>query len=309
MQLTRFSGNPVLEPTKNWWECRAVFNAAAVYHNGRVHLLYRALGDDFLSRFGYASSKDGIHFDVRSKQPVMESDPNDPLERLGCEDPRATLIDGKFYLAYTVASVYPASHPPPIGSNGAPWRTRVALASTTDFQIFKRHGVIVPDIDSKNAALFPEKIGGKYFLMHRVFPDLWLCQSEDLLHWETHKVLINPRPGCWDATKVGAGAPPMKTELGWLEIYHGVSSDGVYGLGVLLLDLDDPFKVLYRSESPILTPDLEFEKDGIVPNVVFTCGVVEKDGQYVVYYGGADKAIGVATIGKNELLRELAKAL
>lgn len=309
MQLQRYAGNPALEPTANWWERRAVFNAGAVYHQGRVHLLYRALGDDYISRFGYATGEDGFSFDMRSPRPVMESEDSNAMERLGCEDPRVTYIDGRFYIAYTAASVYPANQPIPDGCTGAPWRVRVALVSTEDFRDFTRHGIIIPDVDSKNAALFPEKIGGRYALLHRVFPNLWVCRSDDLLHWENHHVIIGPRAGYWDASKVGAGAPPMKTDIGWLEIYHGVSDTGSYGLGILLLDLHDPSKVLYRSEQPILTPDLEFEKIGIVNNVVFTCGAVEKDGEYLVYYGGADKAIGVASIGKDEVMRKLRSAV
>jgi beta-1,2-mannobiose phosphorylase / 1,2-beta-oligomannan phosphorylase len=305
MELQRYAENPVLEPTPLWWERRAVFNEGAVYHDGKVHLLYRALGDDYISRFGHATSDNGIDFSTRSTCAVMESDDDDKYERLGIEDPRVTRIEDRFYIAYTAASVYPANLPMPDGCSGAPWRVRVAMASTEDFITFHRHGVIIPDTNSKNAALFPEKIHGKYMLMHRVFPNLWICQSDDLLHWDRHQVVIGPREGYWDEAKVGAGAPPMKTELGWMEIYHGVSNAGVYGLGIILLDADDPTKVLYRSATPILTPDLDFEKEGFVPNVVFTCGAVEKDGQYFVYYGGADKAIGVATIDKDALLREL----
>ncbi|MDO8682616.1 MAG: glycosidase [Armatimonadota bacterium] len=309
MVVQRWLGNPVLEPTQNWWECRAVFNAGAVYHDGRVHLLYRALGDDYLSRLGYASSIDGFNFDVRSSTPVLESEPGDEFERLGCEDPRVTRIDGKFYITYTAASVYPSSNPMPDGCTGAPWRVRVALASTDDFQTFHRHGVVIPDTDSKNAALFPERVNGKYLLLHRVFPNLWLCRSDDLLHWDAHSVLIEPRDGYWDSCKVGAGAPPIRTDMGWLEFYHGVSCEGIYGLGVLLLDLENPGKTLFRSNTPILSPSKEFEKDGIVPNVVFTCGAVEIDGRYFVYYGGADKAIGVAVVDRDELLGEIAKGI
>jgi predicted GH43/DUF377 family glycosyl hydrolase len=309
IELQRYSGNPVLEPTPRWWEQRAVFNAGAVWHEGRVHLLYRALGEDYISRFGHATSSDGITFDVRSNYPVMESEEDDKYERLGIEDPRVTWLDGRFYITYTSASVYPASLPIPDGCPGAPWRVRVAMASTEDFQTFKRHGVIIPSQDSKNAALFPQKVGGKYVLMHRVFPHLWICRSDDLLHWERHETVIGPRAGYWDSAKVGAGAPPIKTEIGWLEIYHGVSELGVYGLGIIVLDTEDPTKVLYRSQTPILTPDLDFEREGFVPNVVFTCGAVEKDGRYLVYYGGADKAIGVATIEREALLRELTDAI
>lgn len=303
--LERHPGNPILEPTQRWWEQRAAFNCAAVRRDGVTHLLYRAIGEDGLSRFGHATTRDGVTLDWRGEEPVFEGDGGDEFERLGCEDPRVTEMDGVFHVLYTAASVYPASEPKPAGCPGTPWRVRVALATTRDFRRFERRGVILPDLDSKNACLFPERVKGRYLLLHRVHPNMRIASTDDLAHWSDHGVLIEVRPGHWDSQRVGAGAPPIRTERGWLAIYHGVDEEQVYRLGALLLDLEDPRRVIARTQEPLLSPEEPWEREGLVPNVVFTCGAVEMDGAYWVYYGGADRAIGVARIEAARLMGAL----
>jgi len=297
----RYSGNPVLEPSGNWWESNAVFNCAVADEGGKIHMLYRAVGADGISRFGYAWSEDGLRFE-RLPVAVYEGPAGDEFERLGCEDPRITPIDGAYYITYTGASVYPATElrPPTFGS-GPPWRCRVSLLSTHDFRSFTRHGVILPDFDDKDAALFPVRIGGKYVMYHRMWPDIWVSYSDDLVHWHGHRVLMRPKPGSWDSEWIGAGAPPIRTDDGWLNFYHGVDRDGVYRLGVFYSDLDDPGKVLARSAEPTLNPEEAFECIGPTCSVVFTCGAVERDGAYLIYYGGGDRSIGVATLARDGL--------
>jgi predicted GH43/DUF377 family glycosyl hydrolase len=150
-------------------------------------------------------------------------------------------------------------------------------------------------VDDKDAVVFPEKINGKFVMLHRIFPDMWISYSDDMMTWTDHKKFMTIRPGMWDSNRIGAGATPVKTDKGWLEVYHGVDDNKNYMLGIVYLDLNDPSKVIARSRTPILVPELEFEKVGLVSNVVFTCGMVEKDGHYLVYYGGADNNIGVAS--------------
>lgn len=295
LRLERYHGNPILEPRGSGWESRAVFNCAVAYDGHVVHMLYRAVAKDdpvYISRFGYASSSNGLDFQ-RAEEPVFE--PQEDYEAFGCEDPRITRIGDRFYITYTALSQRAFS-----GSGN-----RVALASTTDFKEYQRHGVILPEFEDKDAVLFPEKIGGKYVMFHRIMPDIWIAYSDDLLHWHGHKVVMRPRPGYWDGVKIGAGAPPLKTECGWLLFYHGVDEDLIYRLGVALFDLHDPSKLIARGEEPILEPEEEYEREGDVPNVVFTCGAIEKDGLYYVYYGGADTVIGVATIAKDQVLAAL----
>lgn len=285
MQLQRYTGNPVLEPNKeHLWEARAVFNGAAVYHNRLFHMLYRAVAPNLVSTIGYAVSRDGFDW-LRLDRPVLE--PANEFEMKGVEDPRITRIDDTFYMAYTAYS-----------ERGV----RVSLASSSNLIAWQRRGIMLPDEDNKDAALFPEKIRGRYCLLHRRPPDIWLCYSDDLLLWTDHQAIMRPRPNTWEHEKVGIAGPPVKTEQGWLLIYHAVDQNSVYRLGVALLDADDPSVVLHRGEDSILEPREPWEKKGDVPNVVFSCGQVVKDETLYVYYGGADTVIGVATADKEQVL-------
>ena len=304
MELKRVSDNPILSPTANWWEAEATFNPGVIKFGGKILLLYRARGEDTLTRFGVATSEDGINFE-RKEKPAFESDPENPFERLGCEDPRITKIDDTYYIVYKGGSVYPISAPKPPGAIDVPWRTRTLIAVTSDFEKFDRLGMIFPDKDTSNGALFPEKRQENFLTLVRVYPNVYLTHSPDLKSWSELKFLFGPREGAWDCERVGVGAPPIKTEKGWLLFYHGVDQNKIYRLGIILLDLTSLSKILYRSPEPIFEPKELYEKEGYVPNVVFTCGAVEKDSQYFVYYGAADKVVGLATIGKEELLREL----
>ena len=302
MELERYDRNPVISPSERWWENKAVFNCAAVRSNGKVHILYRAMGDDEVSRFGHATTENGLDIAQRDPDPNYES-VGDELERLGVEDPRITRIDGTYYITYTGVSLYPCSEIRPSPFKSVPWRCRVGLLSTKDFQTYEKRGCILPDMDNKDVVLFPEKIKGKYVMLHRTFPNIWIAYSENLKDWHDHKPLMRVQPSSWDCDRIGAGAPPMKTEYGWLNFYHGVDHKRNYMLGILLLDLEDPSKVIGRSAEPVLRPEEDYEKNGLVPNVVFTCGAVDLDGHYFVYYGGADKVIGVATMRKSDLAK------
>lgn len=300
MELERYEKNPVLSPTGNWWENKAVFNCAAARSKGIVHILYRAIGDDGISRFGYARSENGLDVVERGDTPIYES-AGDELDRLGVEDPRITRIEDAYYITYTGASVSPRCESRPTLFKPTPLQCRVGLLSTKDFKTFKNHGCILPDMDNKDVVLFPEKIRGKYVILHRTFPNIWMACSEDLITWHDHKLVMRVRPGYWDCDRIGAGAPAIKTEYGWLNFYHGVDHKQTYRLGIVLLDLEDPSKVIGRSVAPVLSPEKDYEKFGLVPNVVFTCGAIGMNGRYHVYYGGADKVIGVATMDRSDL--------
>jgi predicted GH43/DUF377 family glycosyl hydrolase len=285
LKLQRHSANPILEPNPlHDWEALNVFNAATVHHNGLFHMLYRAQELDYVSHIGYAVSEDGFHWS-RLDQPVLS--PANEFGTKGVEDPRITRIGDTFYMVYVAYSEH---------------GTRVSLAASSNLIAWERLGIILPGEDNKDAALFPEKIGGRYYLLHRRPPDVWIACSDDLLHWTDHRVIMRPRPGTWDALKIGAAGPPMKTDRGWLFIYHGFAEDKVYKLGVALLDLNDPTVVLKRQEEPILEPEEEWELYGDVPNVVFSCGQVMTEDTLYVYYGGADKVIGVATADNEQVL-------
>ncbi len=288
MRLQRYPHNPILLPNPvHAWEALNVFNAAVVYHNGLFHMLYRAQGLDYVSHIGYAVSEDGFHWS-RLDRPVLS--PREPWEARGVEDPRITHLDGVFYMTYTGYS-----------ARG----TRAAMARSTNLITWERMGIILPNENNKDHTLFPEKINGRYALLHRRPPDIWLAYSDDLVHWTDHRIIMRPRPGTWEHLKIGAGGPPIKTPVGWLIVYHAVDARHVYRLGAALLDLEDPSLVRHRSPEPILEPEETWEVKGDVPNVVFACANVVVDGTLYVYYGGADRVMAVATCPLDDLLAYL----
>ena len=289
--MVRFEGNPILEPVEDHpWESRYVFNTAMTSLGGRIHYFYRAMGEDKVSRLGYASSEDGCHIDVRLPNPVFE--PSCSLEKYGCEDPRLTLIGDRYLMTYTAygdvfqIGITSISSQDILGMNWA-WRER---------------WFPFPDTWNKNAVIFPRMIGGRYVMFHRIEPDICIAHSGDLRSWNHSDVVMRPRPGHWDCAKIGAAGPPMELEDGWLLVYHGVDDDRTYRLGAAILDKDDPGKVLGRADKPILEPRAEYERVGQVPNVVFSCGSVILGDKLLISYGAADTVIGVASFGLGEIL-------
>jgi predicted GH43/DUF377 family glycosyl hydrolase len=305
LRLKRLSDAPSLAPVpEHEWEREAVFNAGAIYENGLFHLFYRASNrrfvldtpvplpeNKFVSSIGHAISTDGIHF-ARFDQPVLTGEGEQ--EAWGVEDPRITKIGDTYYMLYTAFG-------------GRSWQDfRPAMCWSKNLVEWQGHKILL-DEPNKDVALFPEQIGGRYVLLHRREPHIWIAFSTDLEHWTGHQIIMETRPGTWEHKKIGIAGPPHKTEAGWVLFYHAVDQDHVYRLGVALLDLQDPTKVVARYPHPILEPELDWEKYGLVPNVVFSCGSVEKDGAYFVYYGGADTAIGVAAVDRSTLLYYLTR--
>ena len=284
LTLTRYPGNPILVPsTHNAWETDNVFNAAIIRHQGLVYMHYRAQGLDRISRIGCAISTDGYHFN-RLQEPVFV--PENEFEVYGVEDPRITQLDDTFYMLYTAYS---------------PHGVRVALARSQNLIDWERMGIVLPDEDNKDAVLFPEKIGGRYVMFHRRVPDIWLAYSDDLITWSDHQDIMQPRPGLWDGERIGAGGPVFKTAAGWLNFYHGFAEERHYCLGVALHKLEDPAKVLKRQDEPIICPGTPWEHWGDVPNVIFTCGGLETDDAYHIYYGGGDHVMAVASVSKADV--------
>ncbi len=304
LSLARHPGNPILAPTHNTWENYAVFNCGATIVDGRVALLYRAQGDDRISRFGLAFSDDGFHISERLADPIFAPDPDTEYETMGVEDPRITQIGSSYYITYTAASEYPSAfkEKQPGEIDPFPWRVRVSIAHTHDFRTFSRHGVILSHIDSKDAVLFPKKVEGNFLLLHRVPPDIRLAVGAELTDFKERGVVMRPDGTGWDSDYIGAGAPPIETPYGWVLLYHGVRKKR-YSLGFALLDPHQPIRTLARTDEAALQPKTAYERDGVVDNVVFSCGVVVLDGTLFVYYGAADETIGVATMPFDDVLR------
>ncbi len=297
----RNPSNPIIFPNQNnKWEAKATFNPAAIDLDGKVHILYRTLSDDNTSFIGYASSVDGLTINERLDFPIYSPREyfemkNIPNGNSGCEDPRLTKIGDNIYICYTA---YDSSHAP-----------RVAVSSITEKDFIAKNWnwtkpiLITPEgLDDKDACLFPEKFKDGYFFLHRVSNEMCGDYLHSLTFDSENKVnkcirVIGPRLNTWDSAKVGITAPPIKTKYGWLLLYHGVSkSHSTYRVGALLLDLKDPAIVLARSSDPIFSPREDYEKFGIVNNVVFPCGMIVRDEILYIYYGGADKVVGVATM-------------
>jgi predicted GH43/DUF377 family glycosyl hydrolase len=296
--IHRWEGNPIITLEDIPFRCNTVFNAGAVKFGSEYILLLRV--EDLLGRsvFALARGRDGYHFTVESEPvllPEREEEPFRTYEARGIEDPRITQIDDKFYVMYTAVSRFGA---------------RLALAETTDFHEWRRVG-LVSEPENKDGVLFPKKIDGKYVRLDRPVgngtANVWISYSTDLIHWGDSRVVFTTRGGLWDTDRVGASAPPIETSEGWLEIYHGVknmSAGPVYRLGAVLLDLEDPSKVISRSSIPILVPREYYERVGDVGNVVFSCGCIpEPDGEILVYYGASDTCICVGTANTQELIQ------
>ncbi len=303
MKLKR-TEKPILEPISNHpWESRAVLNPGTVKEGNYVHMLYRAVEGDNYSTIGYAKLDSKGQIIERHNEPVIKR--NGQFESKGCEDPRITKFEDKYYVFYTG---YDGQH------------VRICGASTTDFFNYQKYGVVMPDVSNKDAMIFPEKINGKVIFIHRVEPNIQFAYFDDieqLLHpaatyWQNYlkdldKYTIMKREFEWESQKIGAGPPPIKTDHGWILIYHGVDDNLIYRAGVALLDLENPSRVIARYPDPILEPEMEYEQKGDVPNVVFPEGTAIFDNMLYVYYGGADKVISLATIEMDELLEELLK--
>lgn len=243
-----------------------------------------------LSHLRVARSKDGIHFTVEDTPSVF---PCAEEESWGMEDPRITQIGDEYYINYTSVT-----------ENGA----ATSLISTRDFETFERHGIIFAP-ENKDVTIFPEKINGMYMAFNRPVPggignpEMWLAQSPDLIHWghQKHFCGISDADG-WDNGRIGGGAVPFRTEQGWVKIYHGADRNDRYCLGAFLLDLNDPSRVIAKTEEPILEPEAPYETEGFFGNVVFTCGCLV-DGDHVsLYYGAADDKICRADFSVSQLL-------
>lgn len=308
-QAVRAPERPLIEPrTENtfWWERNGTFNAGVTEYHDQVVLLYRAYDDFRISRLGLAHSKDGIKF-IRYNNPAIDTDPLDPDERLGIEDPRITKIDSTYYIVHTVAAYHAIGHGSDVRGvmDYIPWRVRVAMHTTTNFKQYQHWGVILPEVSAKNACLLPEKIGGKFGLYYRENTDegetLKLVFSEDLRHWSEPQTIQWPRAEVWQQFKFGIGSQPLATPEGFLIVYHAVDDKQVYRLGLALFDRHDPSQIIWYS-NPILEPTTPYEKEGYVPNVVYCCGALIRNQELWIYYGGADKVIGRAVLSLANIL-------
>jgi predicted GH43/DUF377 family glycosyl hydrolase len=298
--FTRYQGNPIIQTRDIPYRANSVFNAGATRIGDETLLLMRVEDRRGISHLTVARSKNGVTDWRIDPGPTLLPNPVDyPEEIWGIEDPRVTRIE-EMGLWAVVFTAY---------SKGGPL---VSLATTSDFKTFHRKGVVMPPED-KDAALFPVKFKGRWAMLHRpvtafagVGAHIWISFSPDLKHWGDHQILIPARRGAWwDANKIGLSPPPLETKKGWLILYHGVRSTAggcLYRLGLALLDLEDPTRLVARSDEWVFAPEEHYEVIGDVDKVIFPCGWVAEGDQVRLYYGGADKCIALATAHISELL-------
>ncbi len=326
--VQRYSDSPLIYPEDvtpfdSRFEVIGVFNPGVTVYNGRILLLMRVAvrpkqeegflsvpvlregqidvlklnradydcsdsrfvvdkdGNKYLTSMSYfvvALSEDGINFEIESDRIML---PSDPLEEYGIEDPRITFLEGAYYVTYSAISKYGIC---------------AVLKRTTDFISYESLGVILHP-DNKDVALFPEKIGGKYYMLHRPStsefgkPEVWLAESENIRDWGNHRHIAGVRSHCWDSMRIGSSGVPIRIPEGWLVVYHGVDASSTYCLGAFLLDAEEPWKVIGRMEEPFMRPELSCEKEGFFSNVVFACGGILNGDKLQIYYGATDKFI------------------
>ncbi|MFA5961828.1 MAG: hypothetical protein WC848_04060 [Parcubacteria group bacterium] len=320
ISLCKHANNPILKPIEEHaWECCETFNPAAIFLNSKVHLLYRALGERGISVLGYASSKDGITIDERLKKPVYA--PMQPFENggtkkknivypyssggswSGCEDPRLSVIGKRIYMTYVT---FNGSCPPGVALTSI--KVKDFLAKNWNWKIPKL--ISKPGEIQKNWVVFPEKIKGKFAVLHSISPNILIDYFDSL---DKKKITITSYHNNksdekrWDNILRGVGAPPIKTDYGWLVFYHAMDKrdPNRYKVGAMILDYNNPEKILHRSVQPILEPVEKYENEGSKAGVVYVCGSVIKDGKIFVYYGGADKFTCVATTSMDSFLSAL----
>ncbi len=325
LNLKRSGSNPIITPSHYPnWESQATFNPSAIFADGKIHIVYRAVGLGDTSVLGYAQSDDGITISKRHSLPIYHSgmhqkkiDTSLPSIAYlsggggsgGCEDPRLTKIDDTVYMLYTAFDGW--------GS------VRIGFSSISlddfinqDFNWKKPVLISPPGEINKNWVIFPEKINGKFAILHSVYPNIRIdyFDSLDELDGNTFIKSNNTRPvdpsRTWDSWFRGVGPAPIKTKEGWLIIYHAMDhrNPDRYRMGALILDYNDPTKILYRSSEPILEPEEQYENNGYKWGVIYSCGAVVKDKNLFVYYGGADMVTCVAVANLDAFLKELVTA-
>lgn len=333
MKLNRYDGNPILSPHPTHpWEDLAVFNPAAWYdaENQEVLLLYRAAEShpEYKCYFGLATSKDGYHFERVSEEPVI-SPSVDGFDASTIQDPRMVKMGDTYFITYACRFFpfgqfwvpdeeryhwpeSPPDYPRYLRHNA----TSTGLLLTKDFKTFIRVGRLTdPLLDDRDVILFPGKVNGKYWMMHRPlewvgpdygteFPAVWISAADDLMGFRQSELLIRAEYE-WENGKIGINTPPILTEHGWLTLYHAVGKDLYYRLGALLLDRDDPSRVTHRTTDWIMQPETDYEIDGFYRGCVFPCGKVVIGDTLFVYYGGADKFVALATCVLDDLLNYL----
>lgn len=293
--VQRYEGNPILT-ADDLVGAHAVFNSGVAEFEGRYVMVLRVEAKTGHQEMRLAWSDDGMTWTAKNERVLVPTEEPYLTYLDACYDPRVTKIGDTYYIMYAAENKYGC---------------QLGLSKTQDFKTFETVAVVAQP-DNRNGVLFPEKIGGYYVRLDRPFSsgtagNMWVSFSPDLVHWGQHRCVMESRQFAWDRGKIGPGAPPIKTDEGWLEVYHGTTplcSGLVYRLGVVLLDLEQPWKVIGRAKQYLLTPTADYERFGDVADVCFACGVLPdtKGDAAKIYYGGADTCMCLATAKISDLI-------
>ncbi|MBE6364368.1 MAG: glycosidase [Lentisphaerae bacterium] len=298
IKLKRCEKNPIMLPRGDSWESAHVSNAGAVVHDGKVHLIYRAEGQDKrtsapnswpITRLGHAVSENGFDISQRDELPVFDRSETDPWRCFGCEDPRISKIGDTYYIVFTAMSRF--------GHFG----DSLMYSTTKDFVTYTEPQPLMREFEQRTSGFLPGKINGEFCLFHRPMPNMWLSYSKDLINWHDYQCIFRIKPGTWYDKKLGIGAPPILTRYGWLLFWHAKNTAAEYALGIMLLDKDDPAKIIKFQGEPVLRCEMPYEKEGFVNNAIYTCGAVEFNGQFIIYYGCCDQCLSVASVPADEV--------
>lgn len=292
--VRRSKGNPIISAEDLGFRAAAICNAGAAKVGGEYILLLTIQSLEGFSAIYVARSTDGYTFDVSDK-PLLERSVDGPFaeyENMGVLDGRITYLDDVYYITYDAVSGH---------------GYRLALARTKDFRSVERLQ-LMSQPDTKAGVLFPRKVKGKYARLERPWAgtSIWVSYSDDLTYWGWSEVVMTPRGGFWDTSRIGVATPPMEVEQGWVFVYYGIkdtSSGPLFRLGAAVLDADEPTEVRYRTNIPILSPREEYERVGDIPNLVFSCGaVLEPGGEIKLYYGASNSCVCIGTTSMDAIL-------
>jgi len=291
----RWEGNPIITGRDLGFQCSDICNAGIIRLNGEYVLLVTIQSLEGFASIHVARSTNGLDFEVEVDRFIARGqyEPDAPYDNQGILDARITPLEGYYYITFDAVSEH---------------GYRLGLARTKDFRSVERLG-LVSQPDTKAGALFPQKIKGKYARLERPWNggNIWISYSDDLTYWGWSEVVMTPRGGFWDTSRIGIASPPMEIEQGWFFTYYGIkdtSAGPLFRLGAAILDRDNPTEVVGRTNVPILSPREEYERIGDVPNLVFSCGaIIEPNNEIKLYYGASNSCICLGTTNVEAILK------
>lgn len=293
----------LLEPRDLWWEENGLRSPAVAEFSGKKYMLFSAIGRDNLTRIGLAVSEDGEHFE-RFEVPLLEGDELSVYERLGIVSPRITKVGHDYCIVYAGLSVYSFTKVISPGQDVVPWRSRISMVTTRDFRTFSRHGVVLKDLDCHDPVLFPVKIQGNYWLIHRIGKGVHVSVSPNIRHWSGGYQLFEPKES-WEEGGIAPACAPIEIEEGWLLFYNGRDKNDTSRVGAVLLDRHNPAFITRRTKKPLMEATEPWERAGSNKKGIVLAGAIRQENEVYLYYGSGANAIGLGKLPLDAVLQSL----